>query len=132
MIIYYFSIYLAGTLLLLYFKKEADIFLSKYSSIDSEAALNSFKKLARRNMKVTLPFGVFMIYGIGLGLNILSKNPQVGLIVFITANIPFFWAVALLRRSEVRTRELPCYDTKLIEEYNRVSRSWLQDFWPKF
>ncbi|SMF95930.1 hypothetical protein SAMN02949497_3308 [Methylomagnum ishizawai] len=132
MIPYYLAIYAIGTAIILYFARETKSFLASHASIDHPDGLEAFKRLARRNMTMALPYGLFMIIGVALGLHIVQQDNLAGFSLFAAANIPFMTAALALRRLEIQARELPCTDPVFIVEYNRVSRSWLQDLWPKF
>lgn len=129
---YYIFIYVVGTCVLLYFSSETKKFLDENPIIQNQDNLDNFKKLARRNMIVVLPYAVFMIVGLALGVMLLMQNTLSGLLVCVVANIVFMVASQKLRKLELRSRELSCTDESLLDEYNRVSTSWRKDLLPKF
>ena len=128
----YLAIYFVATLVLLWGRQEVARFLAAHTTIADVEALEAFKRVARRNMLVTLPYAVMLIAGVGLGLHLLTQDPVRGLVLCIVANVIFFLVIRKIRPLEIRSRELPCPDPALAAEYARVSRSWLQRLWPDF
>lgn len=128
----YIAIYALATVVLLWGRQDVVRFLAAHSAITDAASLEAFKRMARRNMLVTLPYAVMLIVGIGIGLHLLSADPIRGLVLCVVANAVFFGVISTSRPLEIRTRELPCSNPALAAEYARISRSWLQKLWPDF
>ena len=111
---------------------EVKRFLAAYSTINGASALEAFKRLARRNMIVTLiclPLGLIsFLWSIYLVFNFAT----VGLAVILAVQAPVILFSLRLKKLEDRARNLNAADDTLKKEHRRVGESWLKKALPDF
>lgn len=117
----------------LYAANDLKRFQMKHPSIDNTEALDGFKTLVRRHMKLAL-FLIVLLMLCFLFLAMVADH--------FGGKSAFFAAVALTITSvvfsqwydpqEKNFKQIPCTDTTLEYEVQAVITSWQKDLWPKF
>jgi hypothetical protein len=132
MVINYVAFNLVLAAILLWGRYEARRFLSAYSTIDSDSALEAFKILARRNMVVALIYLPIGLTSFLWSVYLVAKSYLIGLTVVLTVQISLFLLGRSLKKLEVRARCLESNDAAFKQEHQRVSESWVKKALPDF
>ena len=107
-------------------------FLKAHPTIESEEALERFKRIARMNMYLALAIGVVLFGGGGLGVFMIFRYGSQWLIYVLLANGVTLGLGMTLSRYEKKTREMSADSELLAVEHKRVSQSWTKKMFPDF
>ncbi len=132
MIISYIALGICFVGIALWGLREVKQFLVAYSTIDSAPALEAFKRLARRNMIVTLIYLPFGLVSLLWSVYLVFQFALQGLVVVLAVQTPVVFFSFRLNKLEGRARSLDAANDTLKEEHRRVAESWVKKALPDF
>lgn len=106
-------------------------FLGTHQAIDSEAALNAFKHVARWNMRGALVYIVSGVVLMGLAVLLVKQHGLIGVVVVLMFSIPSIFLGVNTKKLEDRSKTLTCNEA-FKAEYARVIDVWARKALPDF
>jgi hypothetical protein len=113
-------------------RRDVSQFLREHPAIESDASLQAFKALVRRQMHGALVAMALGIVFAGLCVVVTMQLLLIGFLLVLAVAAPIFLMGYSSKKLETKARTLTCPDQRRQIEYSRVATAWTGKLFPDF